>query len=191
MNASTRNERSLTDLEAVTLAYILRRAPCTPYEVRRSFEKSTTSRFSSSAGSIYPLIRRLHERGFLTVKDTQSDGRGTKRYSVTRKGRNRVCKWITGLNDPEMIGVYDPIRSRLLNLSLLPKARQISWLEEMIELLERQEDVIRRYEEQEFVGDKRLYEISRDAIRKENELRMSWLQLALNALKENRDGNQE
>ena len=181
------SDRSLTDLEAVTLAYILRRAPCTPYEVRRSFEKSTTSRFSSSAGSIYPLIKRLHERGFLTIKDAQSDGRGTKRYSVSRKGRNRVCDWITGLNDPEMIGVYDPIRSRLLNLSLLPKAQQVSWLEEMIELLQRQEGVIQRYEEQEFVGDERLYEIARVAMHKENELRKHWLKLALNALKEDQD----
>src|SRR5210317_413440 len=111
MNAAHRSKRSLTDLEAVTLAYILRRAPCTPYEVRRSFEKSTTTRFSSSAGSIYPLINRLHERGLLTIKDGQSDGRGTKRYSVTRIGRNRVRDWISGLSDPEMIGIYDPIRS--------------------------------------------------------------------------------
>ena len=188
MTEHRRGDRSLTDLEAVTLAYILRRAPCTPYEVRRSFEKSTSTRFSSSAGSIYPLMKRLHERGFLTIEDTQSDGRGTKRYSATRKGRNRVCNWITGLADPAMIGVYDPIRSRLLNLSLLPKAEQIPWLEQMIELLGQQEDVIRRYEEQEFVGDERLYEIARVAMRKENAFRKSWLQLALDALKEDQDG---
>jgi DNA-binding PadR family transcriptional regulator len=188
MSVDRHNERSLTDLEAVTLAYILRRAPCTPYEVRRSFEKSTTTRFSSSAGSIYPLIKRLHERGLLTIKDTQSDGRGTRRYSVTRVGRNRVRDWITGLNHPEMIGMYDPIRSRLLNLTLLPKAQRVPWLEKMIELLKRQEDVIRKYEEQEFVGDKRLYEIAQVAMRKESQLRLSWLQLSLKALKETQDG---
>ena len=189
MDTAHRNKRSLTDLEAVTLAYILRRAPCTPYEVRRSFEKSTTTRFSSSAGSIYPLMNRLHERGLLTIKDTQSDGRGTKRYSVTRIGRNRVRDWITGLNDPEMIGIYDPIRSRLLNLSLLPKAHRVPWLEKMIQLLKRQEDVFRKYEEQEFVGDKRLYEIAQVAMREENRLRLRWLKLSLNALKENQDGS--
>jgi len=187
MASNQRIERGLTDLEAVTIAYILRRAPCTPYEVRCSFERSTTTRFSSSAGSIYPLIRRLVDRGLLAVAKTSTDGRGTKRYSVTSKGRELVRDWITGLGDPTMIGMYDPIRSRLLNLSLLPKAARIPWLEEMIELLKRQKNVIQKYEEQEFVGDARLYEIARVAMRKENELRMSWLQLALNALKENQD----
>ena len=189
MSTNARKERGLTDLEAVTIAYILRRAPCTPYEVRCSFEKSTTTRFSSSAGSIYPLIRRLHDRGLLTVEETRSDGRGTKRYSATRKARDKVRKWITELDDPEMIGMYDPIRSRLLNLSLLPKVDQVPWLEQMIELLKQQEDVIQQYEEQEFVGDARLYEIARVAMRKEHELRLNWLHLALKTLKEDQDGD--
>lgn len=188
MTPNHRKERGLTDLEAVTIAYILRRTPCTPYEVRCSFENSTTTRFSSSAGSIYPLIKRLRDRGLLTVADTLSDGRGTKRYSVTRKGRSKVRNWITALDDPTMIGMYDPIRSRLLNLSLLPKAARVPWLEEMIELVRRQKDVIQKYEEQNFVGDSRLYEITKVAIRKESELRLGWLQLALNVLKENQDG---
>jgi len=189
MTPNHRNGRGLTDLEAVTIAYIVRRAPCTPYEVRCSFEKSTTTRFSGSAGSIYPLIKRLNDRGLLAVADTQSDGRGTRRYSATKKGRQKVQDWITGLNDPTMIGMYDPIRSRLMNLSLLPKAAQIQWLEQVIELLKRQEEVIQKYEEQNFVGDARLYDIARVAIRKENEFRLSWLQLALLALKENQDGD--
>lgn len=185
MKPNRDDERTLTDLEAVTIAYILRRAPCTPYEVRCSFEKSTTTRFSSSAGSIYPLVRRLKDRGLLAVADTRSDGRGTRRYLVTGEGRKKVRDWITGLDDPKMIGTYDPIRSRLLNLSLLPKAAQIPWLKKTIDLVERQEAVIREYEEQEFVGDARLYEITRLAIREENQVRLSWLRLALNALKEN------
>lgn len=137
---------------------------------------------------MYPLIRRLGDRGLLAVAKTSTDGRGTKRYSVTSEGRELVRDWITGLDDPKMIGVYDPIRSRLLNLSLLPKAAQIPWLEEMIELLKHQKKVIQKYEEQEFVGDARLYEIARVAMRQENELRINWLQLALNVLKENQDG---
>lgn len=184
MDSSNQSQRDLTDLEAVTIAYILRRAPCTPYAVRCAFEKSTTTRFSSSAGSIYPLIRRLHQRGLLAVTENASDGRGSKWYSVTSAGRREVRKWITGLHDPTLIGIYDPIRSRLLNLSLLPKAAQTKWLERMIELVERQKEVIRKYEQQEFVGDQRLYEISRDAAWQENSLRLSWLRRALTTIKE-------
>lgn len=189
MTSRHRDQRNLTDLEAVTIAYILRRAPCTPYEVRCSFEKSTTTRFSSSAGSIYPLIKRLHERGLLIVTDRPSDGRGTRQYSATNEGRKKVRQWITGLNDPKSIGIYDPIRSRLLNLSLLPKAAQIPWLEEMIDLVKRQEEVIQDYEEQEFIGDARLYEISQSAVRQQYKLRLSWLTRALHALRETLDGD--
>ena len=137
---------------------------------------------------MYPLIRRLRDRGLLAEEKTKTDGRGTKRYSVTSKGRKKVRNWITGLDDPTMVGIYDPIRSRLTNISLLPKAARIPCLENMIELLECQKEVIERYEEQEFVGDQRLYEITRVAIRKENELRLVWLRDALNALKEDQDG---
>ena len=93
-----------------------------------------------------------------------------------------VRDWITGLDDPRMIGPYDPIRSRLLNLSLLPKVEQIEWLTMAIELVKRRETVVREYEEQDFVGDARLYEILRSAGRKESKLRKHMLQLALRAL---------
>ena len=179
MPQTQRSERELTDLEAVTLAYILRRQPCTPYQVRCSFDKSTTTRFSSSAGSIYPLIKRLHDRGFLTVDDDNTDARGSRRYSATREGHEQVQNWITGISDPADIGIYDPIRSRLLNLSLLPESARTSWLESMLELVQSQIEVIRDYETQSFEGDSRLYEISRDAVREEHALRLRYLKRAL------------
>ena len=143
MNVQTRKDRDLTDLEAVTIAFIQRRQPCTPYQVRRSFEKSATTRFSSSAGSIYPLMRRLSDRGYIHSVDGESDGRNSIRYRVTAMGRRKVRQWITGSGDQSLIGVYDPIRSRLLNLSLLPKRDQISWLESTIGLVEQQAELRR------------------------------------------------
>ena len=179
MSRETRKERDLTDLEAVTIALIQRRQPCTPYQVRRSFEKSTTTRFSSSAGSIYPLMRRLSDRGYIHSVDRESDGRNSVHYCVTAKGRRKVQRWIMSSGDTSVVGLYDPIRARLLNLSLLPKAEQLRWLESMIGLVENQAEVIRRYEEQKFVGDERLYEIARYAMWEENALRLRWLRKAL------------
>lgn len=177
-------DRDLTDLEAVTIAFVQRRQPCTPYQVRRSFEKSTTTRFSSSAGSIYPLMRRLSGRGYIHAVDRESDGRKSIHYRVTAKGRRKVRQWIMDSGDASLIGVYDPIRSRLLNLSLLPKADQLRWLESTIGLVERQAETIRRYEQQTFVGDERLYEIVRYAMRQENALRLRWLRKALATIRD-------
>ncbi len=189
MTSSSEKPRGLTDLEAVTIAYILRRGPCTPYQVRSSFTKSITKRFSSSAGSIYPLMRRLHERGDLKLADTPSDGRGSRQYLTSKRGRLKVRRWIADLSDPAAIGIYDPIRTRLLNLSLLAAPDQLQWLEATIELVVQQQEVIRVYETQEFVGDNRLYEISRDAMWQENELRLGYLRRALAALKEDPDAS--
>lgn len=186
MKEAVRSERKLTDLEAVTIAFIQRRQPCTPYQVRRSFEKSTTTQFSSSAGSIYPLMRRLSDRGYIYPVGRPSDGRGSTHYAVSAEGKRQVRHWIIGLTDASAVGMYDPIRSRLLNLSLLPKAKQIRWLESMISLLEQQGDLIRIYETQEFVGDDRLHEISRNAMWEENALRLRWLRKALATIKDDR-----
>ena len=89
-----------------------------------------------------------------------------------------------GSGDTLVVGVYDPIRSRLLNLSLLPKADQLRWLETTIRLIEQQAEVIRRYEKQKFVGDERLYEIARFAMWEENALRLRWLRKALATIKD-------
>jgi hypothetical protein len=89
-----------------------------------------------------------------------------------------------GCGDNSLIGVFDPIRSRLLNLSLLPKADQLRWLESAIRLVEQQAEAIRSYEEQTFVGDKRLYEIARYAMWQENALRLRCLGKALATIKD-------
>lgn len=184
MSDQAKRDRDLTDLEAVTIAFVQRRQPCTPYQVRRSFENSTTTRFSSSAGSIYPLMRRLSDRGYIHSVDRESDGRNSIHYRVTAKGRRKVQRWIMRSGDNSLIGVYDPIRSRLLNLSLLPKPDQLRWLESKIALVEKQAKIIRRYEKQKFVGDERLYEIACYAMWQENALRLRWLRKALATIKD-------
>lgn len=88
-----------------------------------------------------------------------------------------------GLGNASSIGVYDPIRSRLLNLSLLPKGKQVRWLENTISLVEQQREIVRDYETQQFVGDERLYEIARYAMWQENALRLRWLRKALAIIK--------
>ena len=184
MSVQTKKDRDLTDLEAVTIAFVQRRQPCTPYQVRRSFEKSTTTRFSSSAGSIYPLMRRLSDRGYLHSVDRESDGRKAVHYRVSAKGRRKVQRWIMGSGDNSLTGIYDPIRSRLLNLSLLTKEDQLRWLESMIGLVEQQAEIIRSYEKQKFVGDERLYEIAREAMWQENAFRLRLLRKALATIKD-------
>lgn len=179
--------RPLTDLEAVVIAFVYRRQPCTPYKIRQSFEKSTTTRFSSSAGSIYPLVKRLADRGDLIAGETPGDGRKSCNYRVTAKGLRRARAWLNGLDDAAQIGVYDPIRSRLTNLNLLSDKQQLDWLDDMIALLEQQQELIRSYESRPFVGDQRLHEAARQSLWAENRVRIHWLREIRDTLKDSQD----
>ena len=55
----------LTDLEQAALGVVWRDGPCTPYQVRKQFLDSPTPSWSGSAGTIYPLMRRLEDMGLV------------------------------------------------------------------------------------------------------------------------------
>lgn len=175
------SDRELTDLEGVVIAFVYKCQPCTPYAIRKSFEKSPTGKFSNSAGSIYPLVKRLVKRGYLVGDDTPGDGRGSCLYSATPVGIRKVRAWLANL-DEFKIGIYDPIRSRLANLNLLSGKDQLLWLKSMIALLEQQKDLISLYEEQDFLADDKLLDIVREGLWAENKMRLQWLRNAKAAL---------
>ena len=178
------SDRQLTDLEGVVIAFVHRRQPCTPYKIRQSFEKSTTTRFSASAGSIYPLVKRLTHRGYLVATETRGDSRHSCTYRVSANGIRKVRSWLTNLRDCSQIGTYDPIRTRLTNLSILSDKQQLIWIDDMIALLEKQHELIRSYETQPFAGDHRLYEVARHSLWSENRLRIQWLTEIRDTLKD-------
>ena len=95
--------------------------------------------------------------------------------------------WLNNLTDPAQIGTYDPIRARLTNLSLLPDKKQLEWVENMISLLEQQQELIRSYETEPFVGDHRLHEVARQSLWAENRLRIEWLSEIRDTLKDAND----
>lgn len=117
-------ERS--ELELTVLGVVWRDGPCTPYHVRKQFLASPTQAWSGSAGTIYPLMRRLEEQGHLCSDDAEGDRRGTRLYRVTPAGRRALKRWLRPPIAPHAVGPgADPIRTRLLFIEALsPKERQ-------------------------------------------------------------------
>jgi DNA-binding PadR family transcriptional regulator len=109
----------MTELEACVLAVVCQQGPITAYQLRKRFERSPTSSWRASTGSIYPLIKRLHRQGLVRMSEVPADGRGTKLLVASEAGRARVREWLTVL--PPWIGdpTEDPIRTRLLFLDLM------------------------------------------------------------------------
>jgi DNA-binding PadR family transcriptional regulator len=116
----TRRNR-LSELEGAVLGVISLMGPCTAYAVRRVFLRSPSTRWSGSAGAIYPLVRRLEIRGLLSSKPHATGGRRGRDCELTSNGHKALVTWIGPPLNEEASGVPpDPIRTRLSFLAVLP-----------------------------------------------------------------------
>lgn len=111
----------LTELETAIIGVVWRRGPCSAYAVQTEFAASPTIRWSSSAGSIYPALKRLEQRSLVTAEQHRW-GKSTKKlFAVSATGRAELTDWI--LNIDGVAGPsYDAIRTRFFFLDALPTA---------------------------------------------------------------------
>jgi DNA-binding PadR family transcriptional regulator len=65
------------------LLELLRERPMHGYEMMKALEEQSGGFYSPSPGSIYPTLQMLEDRGFVTVKESDSK----KVYSITDAGR--------------------------------------------------------------------------------------------------------
>lgn len=120
----------LTDLEHAALGAVWRAGSCTPYEVRKKFLASPTPSWSGSAGTIYPLMRRLERMGLVASRDADRDRRGTKLYRVTPAGRRALLHWLRPpLSRAAIFPGVDPIRTRLLFIDVLSEPERREFLD--------------------------------------------------------------
>jgi DNA-binding PadR family transcriptional regulator len=130
-------KRKLSELEGVSLGIIFKQQPCTAYHVRSELKAAPSSHWRASAGSVYPLLARLEEEGFISTAADENDGRGRKVLTVTPLGRNALKRWVVAGADLEFISaVTDPIRSRSFFLDVLGKQKRVEYVDRLIELTE-------------------------------------------------------
>ena len=125
--------KKLSELEGASLGIIYDHQPCTAYYVRNQLKESPSSHWQASAGSIYPLLKRLEDQGIILSTSDCTDGRGKKLLNVTKKGREYIKMWILSGTEKDMISsISDPIRSRMFFLGLLNKKQQLEYLDNII-----------------------------------------------------------
>jgi DNA-binding PadR family transcriptional regulator len=113
--------RTLTELESCTLGAVWQRGPCTAYVIRREFAASITPYWSASAGSIYPVLRRLKKLRLVRTERTRW-GRGKRdSYAITKAGVAALRRWIGPPISPAIAAPsFDPLRTRVSFLGVLP-----------------------------------------------------------------------
>lgn len=111
---------ALSELENVVLALIWLRQPCTAYSVRKAFDESLSAHWSSSAGSIYPLLRRLERARLVAAQSLAGDKRGARQLRLTSRGVAAARAWLTPpLPDWSVLIGHDPLRTRVRFLGML------------------------------------------------------------------------
>lgn len=117
----------LTDYEGSLLGLVLRNQPITAYQLLKFYEQSPVTRFNTSKGSVYPLIRRMKEAGLLEGQATSSRGRNPETLSCTQRGAEAVRAWVRGVN-LNHVNLDDPLRTMVLSLEMLSRDEQLEWI---------------------------------------------------------------
>lgn len=67
------------------------------YEMIETLEKKSNNVFTLKAGTLYPLLHSLEEKGCLTSYEEEVNGKTRKYYSITKSGRkylkNKKDEW--------------------------------------------------------------------------------------------------
>ena len=118
------------DLERVILGIVWKRGPCTPYAVRKELSTSPSSHFSGSPGSVYPILRRLESQGCLGSEESLRGQQKRRLYFVEEAGLAALKEWLSPPLPDSAVGLlYDPLRTRLYFLSVLPPGVQRAFLQ--------------------------------------------------------------
>ena len=121
----------LSDLEAAAVGEVLKHQPCTAHFIRTCFRDSLARHFSDSSGSVYPMMKRLEQRGVLESTRRKDGKRHVRHYRVTGPGRAALRKWLGPPISEDVTLTIDPLRTRLLYLQRLPKAKRALWISEV------------------------------------------------------------
>jgi DNA-binding PadR family transcriptional regulator len=81
-----------TRLEHALLA-LLDQEPHSGYELRRIFALTPLGHFSDSPGAIYPALRRLVARRWISACAPQG-GRRRQEFRISARGREAFCAWL-------------------------------------------------------------------------------------------------
>jgi len=130
---------TLSELEGCVLGLVWRDGPCTPYAVRRELRGSPNPHWGHSAGSIYPVFRRLEKASLISAEPHATGARKGFHYRVTAAGRRALRRWL-GPPVSELSAALppDPLRTRMAFLGVLEKTEQLAFLDSARSRIEEQ-----------------------------------------------------
>jgi DNA-binding PadR family transcriptional regulator len=115
----------LSELEGVVLGMLWSMGPKTAYSIRQIFLKSPSPHWATSAGTIYPLMKRLQHGGYIRSERHATGRREGLMYTLTPAGLKALRRWIGPQPPPIATAVpVDALRLRLRFMGALNERDQ-------------------------------------------------------------------
>jgi DNA-binding PadR family transcriptional regulator len=170
----------LTELEGAILTEIGYRQKHTAFKVRQAFKTSASSYWQGSAGSVYPAIKRLVEKGLVQAK-ASGDARGTQSLRLTTAGQTTLTAWVLDVEATVSIGT-DPFRLRAGLWQILNVADQIAHAERLTTSTRKAITSLEKYR-----ANQDQYEaVQADLAIELQQLRLAWIKKWLGKLRQSR-----
>ncbi len=168
----------VTELEGAILGIVAGRQPCSAYAVRRRFERSPTWGWSSSKGGIYPAIKRLLSRNFLTATPSR-EGQRSAQLELSEEGRRALTRWIESISSEMACAPVDPIRTRVNYLFAVPRDRRRKFLDRASREVAAALEAASVMQTDDHAKDGWSLAAGRLGLRMQLEAKLSWLRLLL------------
>ena len=140
------------------------------------FQKSPTSSWNVSTGTIYPLVRKLVRLALISAHPDSGNVRSARRLRLEPSGRDALVQWLgeapTWLADPSA----DPIRTRLLFIGELPPIERAEFVRNGINATRAAIDSLKVTIERISGGDDRFEYLAHLGALAQLEARRDWLE---------------
>lgn len=171
--------RELTTLEYIVLG-LIGYTPQTGYSILGALENNT-SRWSSSPGSVYPILKRLESQGFIAGElEIIHETRPRKVYRLTPLGETTLDTWLrTQLDVREVLDRRDIALIKFLFAEKrLPRAEIIKWLDDYEKLTDAYDAQRRIFFEMALTAPSLHSQLIQEATMLELNMQRTWIQLA-------------
>lgn len=88
-------------LENIVLGMTLH-VPVTGYDIKKNIDAGIGNFYKASYGSLYPTLKKLTERRYLTMTEEPHGSRIKKYYMATELGKSEFIKWLSSSFNPNI-----------------------------------------------------------------------------------------
>lgn len=105
-------------LDFIALGMVLHKAK-TGYDIKKEVEEGVGNFYKASYGSLYPALKKLTDKGYITMVERPTGNRLKKFYLATELGQSAFLEWLASPFD-ENVG-SDSLLARIFFFGELPK----------------------------------------------------------------------